>query len=299
MDILANPNRGRNHKDKCSNNSNSNSNNITQYYSASSITTKNPPLMNQTYYDRSLMETMNTNNNNTSHRSVLSHSRIPWIGLTATASQIVCKDIIHNLQLDHPYIIIANFDRKNLKFIIQQRTNNANNDVLRLLIKKKNDFDMIQRRNKSAVELYNKSMVDRDKVKDGDDGGSDKEEEEEGWIETHNPTQHPTHNPTQHPTHNVSTNTLLKTPSSPVPYPSTLIYVKSRQDAEDIVNSIATCVTLSGVGVSFYHAGMSTKDREHVHSSFILDQTPIVVATIAFGMGIHKPDVRLIIHIGR
>lgn len=46
-----------------------------------------------------------------------------------------------------------------------------------------------------------------------------------------------------------------------------------------------------------YHAGMSTAEREKAQHAFVHGQTDLMVATIAFGMGIHKPDVRFIIHV--
>ena len=53
------------------------------------------------------------------------------------------------------------------------------------------------------------------------------------------------------------------------------------------------------IGVGYYHAGMSANDRELIHEAFLKDEVPILVATIAFGMGIHKPDIRIVIHVGK
>ena len=47
--------------------------------------------------------------------------------------------------------------------------------------------------------------------------------------------------------------------------------------------------------VGFYHGGMSNKDREHVHEMFLKDKLGCIVATVAFGMGVDKPDVRNVI----
>ncbi len=48
--------------------------------------------------------------------------------------------------------------------------------------------------------------------------------------------------------------------------------------------------------VSKYHAGLSDKERAQAHHDFLHDKVNIMVATVAFGMGIHKPDIRYIIH---
>jgi ATP-dependent DNA helicase RecQ len=52
----------------------------------------------------------------------------------------------------------------------------------------------------------------------------------------------------------------------------------------------------SGLGAIAYHAGMSARDRETQQDAFMRGAAPVVVATCAFGMGIDKPDVRLVTH---
>lgn len=47
-----------------------------------------------------------------------------------------------------------------------------------------------------------------------------------------------------------------------------------------------------------YHAGLSIQERKSAHEAFTRDQVKVIVATIAFGMGIDKPDVRMVIHYG-
>jgi ATP-dependent DNA helicase RecQ len=54
----------------------------------------------------------------------------------------------------------------------------------------------------------------------------------------------------------------------------------------------------AGADARPYHAKMGTKVRTEVHRAFSTDELQIVVATVAFGMGIDKPDIRRVIHYG-
>jgi superfamily II DNA helicase RecQ len=53
-----------------------------------------------------------------------------------------------------------------------------------------------------------------------------------------------------------------------------------------------------GIESVMYHAGLSQEQRRRAHKSFLYDEVQVVVATIAFGMGIDKPDVRCVVHWG-
>ena len=53
-----------------------------------------------------------------------------------------------------------------------------------------------------------------------------------------------------------------------------------------------------GVAVAMYHAGMGQAARKKSHKAFLCDEVEVVVATVAFGMGINKPDVRLVVNWG-
>ena len=73
---------------------------------------------------------------------------------------------------------------------------------------------------------------------------------------------------------------------------SVIIYCFSRKETEEIAENLK----LNGFSARAYHAGMEAGQRKSVQDLFIKDKVNIIVATIAFGMGIDKPDVRLVVH---
>uniref|UniRef100_A0AAG5CT68 ATP-dependent DNA helicase n=1 Tax=Anopheles atroparvus TaxID=41427 RepID=A0AAG5CT68_ANOAO len=75
---------------------------------------------------------------------------------------------------------------------------------------------------------------------------------------------------------------------------SVIIYCITRKQTEEIVEQLRS----KGFVCDAYHAGLSIKQRKAVHEQFVSDRVQIIVATIAFGMGIDKPDVRLVVHYG-
>lgn len=82
------------------------------------------------------------------------------------------------------------------------------------------------------------------------------------------------------------------------PFATTLIYVNSKKMCEEVATSIVSSPLLQGIIVAYYHADMNMEERHRVHRGFLEDRTQVIVSTTAFGMGINKPDVRLVIHYG-
>ena len=136
---------------------------------------------------------------------------VPFIALTATATERVRRDIVTNLGLNEPQIFIASFDRPNLNYTVWPKRNTFG-PLLNLLEKN---------RGESAV-----------------------------------------------------------------------IYCFSRKDTE----SLAANLSDEGFNALPYHAGLDAEVRSETQEKFIRDEIPIIVATIAFGMGIDKSDIRLIVH---
>ena len=73
---------------------------------------------------------------------------------------------------------------------------------------------------------------------------------------------------------------------------ASIIYCFSRKDTDDLARQLRE----RGISALPYHAGLDAETRRDTQDKFIQDRIPAIVATIAFGMGIDKPDVRLVVH---
>ena len=73
---------------------------------------------------------------------------------------------------------------------------------------------------------------------------------------------------------------------------SAIVYVRSRRRAKEIAEEL----TKRGLSATFYHAGLEHEVKDQRQRDWQQDRTRIIVATNAFGMGIDKPDVRLVMH---
>ncbi len=138
--------------------------------------------------------------------------QVPFLALTATATERVRKDIVGQLQLNQPQQFIASFNRPNLSYAV--------------LPKQRDTFD-------SLVELLQKHKGE-----------------------------------------------------------SAIIYCTSRSDTE----GLSARLRINGFDAQPYHAGLDSGVRRSTQERFIRDELSVVVATIAFGMGIDKPNIRLLVH---
>ncbi len=73
---------------------------------------------------------------------------------------------------------------------------------------------------------------------------------------------------------------------------SGIIYCLSRKKVEEVSNALV----INGIKALPYHAGLEPKVRADTQDKFLMEDVDVIVATIAFGMGIDKPDVRFVIH---
>ena len=136
---------------------------------------------------------------------------VPIIALTASADEITRQDIIKQLNLQNPLVLISSFDRANIKYFVQPK-HSAANHIIQYLNEHPND--------------------------------------------------------------------------------SGIIYCLSRKGTEEMSNKLKE----NGINSEFYHAGINSIERAKVQEDFLKDKIRVMVATIAFGMGIDKSNVRFVIH---
>ena len=80
--------------------------------------------------------------------------------------------------------------------------------------------------------------------------------------------------------------------TEPKGLPSAIVYCFSQRDAETVAERLRD----AGVSAAAYHAGQDDALRAATHAAWSSGAVPVAVATVAFGMGVDKPDVRLVVH---
>jgi len=198
---------------------------------------------------------------------------IPILALTATATPTITKDICANLNLKNVSVIRASTDRPNLSIWVKKKSSGGSLADLKEVLGKpggiNNNNNIITVNHEKPIESKSKVFIvdsdDEEEVAAAQARMNDGEEEEE--FEDEKEIGHGD---------------------------SVIIYTNSRKDCENIYRDLKR----AKYSVDYYHAGLSNNQRSKVHQDFIYDRTPIVVATIAFGMGIDKPSIRKIINWG-
>ncbi|XP_055382513.1 recQ-like DNA helicase Blm [Condylostylus longicornis] len=85
---------------------------------------------------------------------------------------------------------------------------------------------------------------------------------------------------------------MIKLIKMKFPHETGIIYCLSRKECD----TVATTLFKSGIKASSYHAGLTDSQRESIQKDWITNKFKVICATIAFGMGIDKPDVRYVLH---
>ena len=106
--------------------------------------------------------------------------------------------------------------------------------------------------------------------------------------------------------HNTSSSSSIPTSTSQplgniTTIDSTIVYVSTRNDAESLSLSLRHALqqpNKENFEVRCYHGSLDQSTRDEVHNLFLIGKVKVIVATIAFGMGIDKPDIRTILHYG-
>lgn len=136
---------------------------------------------------------------------------VPIVALTATADKMTQADIITQLNLVDPLVVVRSFDRPNIRYTVVEKYNLTDQIV---------------------------SFIETQKGNSG------------------------------------------------------IIYCASRSKVEDMTTRLAA----RGFSVAAYHAGLTNQQRQQAQEAFLKDDIQIIVATVAFGMGINKPNVRFVVH---
>tara|TARA_R100001163_G_scaffold65832_1_gene65443 strand:- start:9938 stop:12607 length:2670 start_codon:yes stop_codon:yes gene_type:complete len=228
---------------------------------------------------------------------------IPILALTATATPTITKDICDNLTLKNVKVIRASTDRPNLSIFVKHKSPGGSIADLKEILgppdqisnKKQNDSNENNLDN-NHIDEDDKKYLDKDTCMID---SSDDETDSTKTIKVEKESKKLPSIPVMSDDDalDLVESKMKDNVNQPLPAgtgDSAIIYVNSRKDCEHVYRELKR----QKYHVDYYHAGMSDRRRNEVHMNFIYDRVPIVVATIAFGMGIDKPSIRKIINWG-
>eukprot|EP00930_Biecheleria_cincta_P039768 TRINITY_DN27305_c0_g2_i1.p1 TRINITY_DN27305_c0_g2~~TRINITY_DN27305_c0_g2_i1.p1 ORF type:complete len:919 (+),score=196.92 TRINITY_DN27305_c0_g2_i1:49-2805(+) len=79
---------------------------------------------------------------------------------------------------------------------------------------------------------------------------------------------------------------------------ATIVYAPTQAEVDSLASFFSERLSATGVAVAAYHGGLAPGEREDAHLGFLSGKMKVIVATVAFGMGIDKSDIRRIVHYG-
>lgn len=211
---------------------------------------------------------------------------MPVIALTATATSQVQKDIIQSLSIPGATVFRSSFNRPNIRYEI--RFSELLDDPYKDM---KHAIEMLA----NLVQSDEKNLLSQTKPVSAQILSSPKPsvQLQTTLLSNHSLKQ-------VAPGINSTTSSLSIAPppakraalSNPAAFLCGIIYCHKRETCEEIANRLQK----DGFSVQPYHAGLSDSIRTKILTDWTEDRISIVVATVAFGMGINKPNVRFVFH---
>ncbi|KAG7667180.1 hypothetical protein Ndes2526B_g04315 [Nannochloris sp. 'desiccata'] len=202
---------------------------------------------------------------------------LPCLAVTATATPRVRTSIINYLTLRSPNILLGSFNRPSLQFLVMYK------EIL--ISQKKEQEQLRKKKNKKPMLAACASHPHPSTLAANGDALTEQQQEEE----TDNDSDH---------------DSVTTSNSDPV-IAEVINFIKQRPNQCGIIycrlratcDHVASALCSADIEAASYHAGLDPERRSKVQNDWKNDDSAVVVATIAFGMGIDKADVRFVVHI--